>query len=82
MKLLAILIVGDERCADENRTTYPPILYDWKETVKDCLLGWNKKGLTTSNKLETNKEKDTVFISWIFQLLVLKFWGNFINIYI
>lgn len=28
MKLLAILIVENERCADENPITYPPILYE------------------------------------------------------
>ena len=37
MKLLAISIVGNERCADENFSTYPSILYDWKQTEKSCL---------------------------------------------
>lgn len=45
----------DERCADENLTTYPPIL-QYKKRNKKILTGlWSAKELATSSKVKKTR---------------------------
>lgn len=42
MELLSILIVRNERGADDKLTIHPLVLCDWKETEKYCLAPESK----------------------------------------
>lgn len=55
LELLAVLLVRDERCADENLTTYPPILQDKKRNKKILTGLWSAKELATSSKVKKTR---------------------------
>lgn len=79
MELQAILIAENERCADENLTASLPILRlkrNRKTVPRAC---WREKEVATSNKV--NKQNTCSHPGFSDQLLVLKPWGYFINIY-